>query len=160
VLYEELRLPKRNPRRAGEYRTVYKVKNPSIALLHKNIATSISVQCTFPDYVQGFVAKRSIATNASLHIAQDYILKADITGFFEAITFEQVVRVFESLGCKASVAVLFAEICTLEGFLPQGLSTSPVLSNLVCEEMDAQLNSLAHLRHCNFQIPYFPTDLI
>jgi len=144
VLYEELRLPKKNPARVGEYRTVYKVKSPDIALLHKNIATSISTQCAFPDYVQGFVGKRSIATNASLHIAQDFILKADIIGFFEAITIEQITGVFENLGCNNSVAGFFAEICTLEGVLPQGLSTSPVLSNLVCEKMDAQLNSLGN----------------
>jgi len=98
ALYEEIKLPKKNPARANEYRIVYKTKYPSLALLQKNIATSVSAKWTFPDYVQGFVGKRSIATNASLHLAKDYILKADIVGFFEAITFKQVVEVFKRLG--------------------------------------------------------------
>lgn len=111
-------------------------------MLQKNIATSVSAKWTFPDYVQGFVGKRSIATNASLHLAKDYILKADIVGFFEAITFKQVVEVFKRLGCNTSVAEDFSYFCTLNGFLPQGLSTSPALSNIVCEKMDEQLNLL------------------
>ena len=90
VFYQETHLPKKNPARAGEFRTVYKVTNQTLNLLQKNIATTISSQHVFPNYVQGFVGQRSIATNASLHLAKDYILKADIVGFFDAITFEQV----------------------------------------------------------------------
>jgi retron-type reverse transcriptase len=142
ALYAKMCLPKRNSARIGEFRVVYQVTNMTLGLLQKNIATSISSQWIFPEYVQGFVGKRSIASNAALHLAKDYILKADVVKFFDSITFKQVAEAFERLGCNNAVAVNFADLCTLNDFLPQGASTSPILSNLVCEEMDVQLNLL------------------
>ena len=142
TFYERYELPKKNSARTGEYRIVYEALDMTLNLLQKNIATSISDQTAFPDYVQGFVKGRSIASNASLHLAKDYILKTDIINFFETISFDQVVEAFIRLGCIPLVAEDFADLCTLNGFLPQGASTSPIISNLVCDEMDTQLSLL------------------
>jgi len=136
-------LPKRNPARYGEFRVVYKVKNQTLRLIQKNIATSISAKWAFPEYVQGFVAGRSIASNASLHLAKGLLMKADIKHFFDSISFGQVSSVFKRLGCRDLVADSFATLCTLNGSLPQGTSSSPIISNIVCEQMDEQLDNLA-----------------
>lgn len=144
IRYEEKRLRKKNPARRGEYRLVYKARFQPFSNLHKNIATSIAMQCYFPDYVQGFVGRRSIVSNASMHLAKPFVLKADIRNFFESITSEQVKTAFMRLGCNDHVAEIFTELCTTNGFLPQGAATSPILSNLVCEDMDRELNALGN----------------
>lgn len=135
-------MPKKNIARKREYRVVYKVRSQALSLLQKNIATSIAAQWSFPEYVQGFVAERSIRSNAKRHLAKRYILKADIKNFFGSITFDQVATAFKRLGCRDPVAEVLAGVCTLNGTLPQGTATSPILSNIVCVDMDDQLCSL------------------
>jgi RNA-directed DNA polymerase len=44
---------------------------------------------------------------------------------------------------------LIAEICCLDGHLPQGSPASPVLSNLVCLPLDLQLYELARASRCS-----------
>src|SRR5262245_48687509 len=66
--YKRLRIPKKG-RRRGQFRTVYHA-HQKLALIQKNIATWITEHVEFPEYVQGFVSKRSIATNARMHLGQ------------------------------------------------------------------------------------------
>lgn len=141
--YRKMLIPKKNKRNRGKFRVVYSAVNPTLELLQKNIATALDYSVDFPDYVQGFVRKRSISTNAQQHLSKKYILNIDITNFFESINFDKVVSAFLKIGCTPDVAQSFATICTLNGFLPQGASSSPILANLVCSDMDVELHSLA-----------------
>ena len=100
--------------------------------------------------MQGFVSKRSIVTNARLHLAQKHLLHADIDAFFDSITLEQVHDAFVSLGCLAPVATTLARLCTLRGTLPQGSSASPIVANLVCRLLDADLQTLAAAHGCKY----------
>jgi len=143
LFYKKMNIPKKNKRNVGKYRTVYKPINMSLELLQKNIATALDSCITFPEYVQGFVRKRSILTNARQHLAKKYVLNLDIKNFFESISYDQVVATFKGLGCNLLVANTLAKICTLNTFLPQGASSSPIVANLVCKTMDEELNSLA-----------------
>jgi retron-type reverse transcriptase len=149
LFYDQLRLRKKGKYNRGEYRTVYRVK-PELKNLQKNIATAISSSQQFPEYVQGFVSKRSIATNAALHLAQKYVLNVDIKDFFDSITQAQVTEVFKKLGCIESIALIFAKLCTLHGQLVQGASTSPVLANLVCIALDQELAELGKKHGCSY----------
>ncbi len=105
---------------------------------------------SFPDCVQGFVPHRSIVTNARIHLGQKVLLHADIHNFFDSITVRQVFETFENLGCAPVVAYFLAKLCTLDGFLPQGSSASPVLANLVSRFLDADLCSLAVAHNCKY----------
>src|SRR5438309_4725806 len=78
ILYLRIRIPKKGAARRGQYRIVYKAQDRTLRLLQKNLASSIAARVTFPDYVQGFVARRSIVTNARRHLARRYVLTADI----------------------------------------------------------------------------------
>jgi RNA-directed DNA polymerase len=149
TFYRPIRIPKKGRKRQGEFRTVYKADG-NLDLLQKNIATAISSQTTFPEYVQGFVKGRSIATNAKLHLARKYLLHADIHNFFDSTKLPQVIGAFESLGCRPSIAQTLGKLCTLREFLPQGTSTSPVIANLVCKYLDADLDTLAVAHSCKY----------
>jgi RNA-directed DNA polymerase len=147
--YYQKIIPKKGRHQQGKYRIVYEV-SPPLDNFQKNISTAISEQKQFPQYVQGFVAQRSTFTNASLHLAQRYILNIDIKNFFDTITTEQVTKVFEELGCKQDIALVFANLCTLHGKLVQGSSTSPVLANLVCIELDKDFSDLGIQHGCSY----------
>jgi RNA-directed DNA polymerase len=77
LYYDKEIIPKKGRGRKGECRIVHAVRFP-LDNFQKNISTAISIQKVFPEYVQGFVAKRSIVTNASLHLAKRYILNLDM----------------------------------------------------------------------------------
>lgn len=148
--YKKMNIPKKNSRNFGQYRTVYMAINYALSLIHKNLETAINLSENFPPYVHGFVRKRSIVTNAKKHLAKKFILNVDIENFFESIKVETVVDAFLYLGCNNEIAEILAKICTLNGFLAQGLSTSPVLANIACREMDQYLFNLSKLYQCEF----------
>ena len=64
-----------------------------------------------------FVKKRSIVSCAAPHCGTKWLVKIDITGFFESITEIQIYRVFKSLGYSPLVSFELARICTV---IPKG----------------------------------------
>jgi len=146
TFYHKLYIPKK---RSPNPRIVYEV-NGNLKNLHKNILSSIAENVDFPDYVQGFVSKRSIVTNASLHLSRKYILNLDIKNFFESIKLEKIISVFESLNCNHEIASIFAQLCTLNECLVQGANTSPILANLVCIELDKELAAIGQECSCSY----------
>ena len=148
-LYHKMLIPKKRLKHSG-VRTVYKVIDPTLSLLQKNLETSINRQVEFPPCVQGFVRKRSIVTNANKHLGRKFIVTCDIKLFFESISIASIINAFQNLGCSAAIAENLAGLCTLDGFLAQGLSTSPVLANVVSLNMDRDLLSLYKHYNCAF----------
>ncbi len=49
-----------------------------------------------------------------------------------------------------SVATVLARICCFDGILPQGAPTSPVVSNMICGRLDAELKKLAREHRCMY----------
>jgi RNA-directed DNA polymerase len=147
--YTRLQIPKKSRKRFGQFRTVYKA-DQRLGLIQKNIANWISDKVKFQECVQGFVQKRSIVTNARLHLGQRVLIHADIKSFFESITTQRVEDAFHALGCKSSVSKTLARVCTLNGMLPQGSSASPILANLVCRHLDTDLETLAVANKCRY----------
>ncbi|MGF6152218.1 reverse transcriptase domain-containing protein [Pseudomonas fluorescens] len=93
----------------------------------------------------GFIDERSIVTNAKNHTRKKYVFNIDLKDFFETITFP---RIFGLLTSKPylineKVASVIAHLCTVDGCLPQGAPTSPIISNMICRQMDRQLSRLA-----------------
>jgi RNA-directed DNA polymerase len=141
--YRRILIPKRGLKRRGQHRVVYKPILQALRLLQKNIATALAACTEFDACVQGFTAKRSIVTNARAHLGARILLHADIKDFFENIQLGAIQEAFESLGCNSSVAVTLARICSLNNFLPQGSSASPIIANLVYRGLDTDLLALA-----------------
>ena len=94
-------------------------------------------------YAMAFVKGRSIANNARFHTGKKVVVVVDIKDFFGSITKEQVFYALQKEGISDIDAARIIEICTLDGSLPQGAPTSPLLSNIVFKKLDYRLAGLA-----------------
>ncbi len=147
--YRELHLPKKNPSRAGEFRTVFSIPDGTLSDAHKTIARRLEVfvrdvEIRYPHAAcHGYVKKRSTRTNAERHCGSRYILHADIEQFFHSITRERVQAMLVMLGLKPNVSGALSSFLTINERLPLGLHTSPLLANLACLDLDDQLSDLA-----------------
>lgn len=95
--------------------------------------------------VHGYVRERSVATNAQQHQARRWVLNVDLADFFPTIHFGRVrgMLIAAPYRVHADVATIVAQLCCYEGRLPQGAPTSPILANMVCARLDAELLLLA-----------------
>lgn len=129
-------------KRSGGYR---EISAPYPALMecqnwiYKNILSNIKIHTA----AQGFTSKKSIITNAKVHLNKKHFLKFDLKDFFPTITFNQVMTVFKSLGYTNKVAYYLSAICCCGEVLPQGAPTSPVLSNIIGIGLDRRLSRFA-----------------
>lgn len=123
----------------------------------------------------GFVADRSILTNASPHVGRQVVINVDLKDFFPSITFGRVKGLFRHMGYSEQVATLLALLCTepprvpveLAGkrifialgdrVLPQGACTSPAITNVLCRTLDKRLAGLA--RKLGFAYTRYADDL-
>lgn len=135
------------------------------------IKENILDKIELPNCVKAFVKGRNIMENAKMHEGRKYILKVDITNFFESIGVRQVYVAFRKMGYDRSVAAWLANLCTAkiedykyeqledqeeiqklfndlyhksEPFLVQGAPTSPGLANIICNRMDKRMLGLAN----------------
>lgn len=109
----------------------------------------------------GFVAKRSIVSNAMPHVGQAVVINLDLKEFFPSINMPRIKGVFRQLGYSEQVASTLALLCTeapseeveVDGerffvasgprALPQGAPGSPALTNILCRRLDARLQACA-----------------
>lgn len=103
----------------------------------------------------GFVASRSVVTNATPHEGSAVVVKLDLEDYFPTIHYRRVEGFFASLGFATEVARMLARLTTHRarladgyvvwpGVLPQGAPTSPSLANHISGRLDARLTGLAH----------------
>jgi RNA-directed DNA polymerase len=140
--FRAIEVPKKNPRRSSEFRTVYWARKQWLRQGHYAV-TQVVTKRRLREVVHGYVATRSPVTNARQHLAARVVLHADVENFFDSVTVVQVRQAFASLGAKATVAEILARFCTIDGFLRQGTRCAPALANLVCRHLDGDLADLA-----------------
>ena len=139
------------PRKRGGTRTI-SAPVTNLKNIQRNLATELSKLRTFKPCVNGFVNGRDIKRNAIPHVSQRYVLNVDLEDFFGLIHFARVYGMLSKppYFFRKKVAAAIAKVCTLEDALPQGAPTSPVISNLICAKMDAELTRLAKARGCDY----------
>ena len=98
--------------------------------------------------VHGFVAERSVKTNALAHLYRRFVVNIDLKDFFPTITENRVEGMISSLGIHSRVAEIIARICCNNAHLPQGAPSSPVLSNMICFRLDKELMVFAKEARC------------
>lgn len=86
--------------------------------------------------------KYGIKRNAEIHRYSIYILELDLKNFFPSIKRNTVFYLFRNLGYSIFVSNMLANLCTYDGYLPQGSVCSPYISNLICSKLDNRLNGL------------------
>ena len=101
-----------------------------------------------PANVYGFVINPiyqgktcNIAENARNHVGKKYVLNIDLLDFFNHIKSKQIKELFSSpiFDFTDEIATALTLLTTYKGRLPQGAPTSPVISNFICLQLDADL---------------------
>lgn len=138
-------IPKKNVARG--FRTVWEptVSKSAYKALARRLEAYLAL--LLPEHphpcVYGYRPGRNIRENAAAHCGKKYILKLDIKAFFPSITMEMVLDFLGVIGFAPEVAGLLARFVTIEGSLPLGLPTSPVLSNGIMLPLDHAFNLIA-----------------
>lgn len=89
----------------------------------------------------GFVHGRSIVTAAAVHSAPGILVNLDLADWYGHITPHHVRGILARVLDDRSIDFVL-EACLLEGKLPQGAPTSPVLANAVAWPLDEHLSRL------------------
>ena len=144
------------PKKKGGERTLHA---PVGALKTIQRCLNVVFQVMAESYVHhvatGFVPGKSIVDNARPHVDKPFIYNLDLKDFFPSIGFGRVkacltLPPFDLTGEREPLAFMMANLCCersindpKHSFLPQGAPTSPVLTNVVCKQLDRRLAGLA-----------------
>lgn len=131
---------------------VRKISAPTTELkvIQQRLATLLYNCYDFLDVQHGFIKNRSCVTNASQHVGKRFVLNIDLENFFDTIHFGRVCGMFmgKPFNFNRHLATFLAKIVCDDGKLPQGAPTSPIISNIICYQMDKELEHLSKKNRC------------
>ena len=141
-------------KKSGGTRQITAPKNKSFMLMLQYVNEIFKSLYTPSAYAMGFTEGRSVVTNANVHKGQNYVFNIDLKDFFTSIEQARVWKrlQLEPLCLPKQAANLLAGLCSMkttaeEGkvkyILPQGVPTSPILTNMICDKLDRRLAGLA-----------------
>jgi len=171
--YAEFRIKKRVAEHLlPQYRTIC-APSPSLMKVQRWITQNILAHVPAHGCSVAFSKGDRIYKAVEPHCPAKWLVKLDIQSFFESISEATVYRLFSSLGFEPLIAFEMARLCTrdqhdarnkkeqwenhglgppyvigqymhsVQGHLPQGAPTSPMLANLVCRGLDERLVAIA-----------------
>lgn len=137
------RLVCRKSKKQGGYREIREALEP-LKTIQKRIVVRILGNITYPDYLMGGIKdpehKRGYIRNSSLHAGATSLVSEDIADFFPSISTAKVHAVFQHvLHFRPDVAAALARLCTRQGEVPQGASTSTAIANLVLFQQEPEV---------------------
>lgn len=151
--YKQFKIKKKS----GGYRQITAPRNRSFKFILHYTNEILKSLYTPSDYATGFCEGRSIVDNALPHKGHNYVFNIDLKDFFPSI--EQA-RLWKRLQLKpfefpVPVANIIAGLCFMKEereidgekrdfyVLPQGAPTSPIITNMICDNLDRKLAGLA-----------------
>lgn len=143
--YNEAQIPKKS----GGMRKL-DIPVMDLRLIQKWILNKILYNIQVSKYANGFCKRKSIVTNAKIHLHNECVVNIDLKDFFPSISQKQIFRIFYYYGYTVELSYIFSKLCTYKGHLPQGAPTSPYLSNIVCLKLDKRLSGLAKKYKANY----------
>ena len=138
------------------------IQTPVAELKDLQHRLNLWLQCVYhylkPPCAYGFIMNatdelrlRNIYTNAMQHIDSHWVMNMDLKDFFPNINSKMLTDALrETLGFSKPLATLLVNICSVKGRLPTGAPTSPILSNLVCLDLDNRLQHIARAYDCHY----------
>ncbi|WP_042141890.1 reverse transcriptase family protein [Paucisalibacillus sp. EB02] len=157
--YTKRRIPKKNG-----FRTINCLeKNSALSKIQQSIRINFLNTISIPNYVYGFVSGQSYSDYLKPHVRRKYYLRLDIKNFFENITNDTLESVFSYYfrlndNRKKEELLLFIDLITLDGKLPQGAITSPTISNIVFRQLDIRINK--YCKKFNINYSRYADDLL
>lgn len=144
--FKLLKLKKKNKKFSTSFREVLKINEP-FNVFYKELLNELE-KIIYSDYdkhisqyAHGFLRGKNTLSNSKEHLNKYYLYKFDIEDFFISIKKESIENIFIKIGCEKQAAELFSNLCTYNNVLKEGLNTSPLLANLFCYELDADIKS-------------------
>jgi RNA-directed DNA polymerase len=136
--YQEFKIPKKS---GGE--RIINAPDRYLLKIQRRINLILYLLFKPTNQSHGFLIGRSIKTNALPHQKKKYVLNMDIQDFFPSVSFFRVRAVLQIKPTEINkpLAHIIGNFCTLDGKLPQGAPTSPVITNIICQKLDRKLNS-------------------
>ncbi|WP_449122856.1 reverse transcriptase family protein [Pseudomonas sp. MPG01] len=118
--------------------------HPLVRKFQRRIKNRLFNQVRYPEYLYGSISDpehpRDYISCAQRHCKAKTILKIDITSFFDFIDYNLVFKIFNKLFFYTKeVSEALADICTREGVVPQGASTSSFIANLCFFDVEGQV---------------------
>ncbi|MGE0077645.1 MAG: reverse transcriptase family protein [Bacteroidales bacterium] len=137
------------PKKKGGYREIYAPSN-ELKRIQKRLNYYLQAYylCIKPKEVHGFVINPhylgthcNIAANAKIHVGRESVLNIDLKDFFPSIRAKQVKELLLSdiFNFDEQITNAITLLTTLNGRLPIGAPTSPVISNFICRVLDEDL---------------------
>lgn len=130
------------PKRRGGTRVI-EAPMPSLLKCQKWIAQNILEHIPIHENATAYRKGIGLIKNVEPHLGKRHLLKLDLKDFFHSIKINRVISIFLFLGYLPKTAYELASLCCLNGRLPQGAATSPILSNIIAKRMDHRLSALA-----------------
>lgn len=145
--YDSFDIPKRM---GGKHRIL--APFPALKFIQRKLGQILQMVYEPKPSVHGLGSGRSVVSNARRHLKKRYVLNIDLEEFFPSINYGRVRGMFlaKPYNLDPSVATALAQICCFENQLPQGAPTSPVVSNMICAQLDTQLQRLAKEHKCTY----------
>ncbi len=147
-------------KKSGGFRQITAPKRGTFRLMLHYVNEIFKALYEPSEYAKGFAEGRSVVDNALKHKGMNYVFNTDLKDFFPSI---DQARVWKRLQLKPlnfpqPIANLLAGLCAMrveeEGkfryVLPQGAPTSPILTNMICDNLDRRLAGLARRFKLNY----------
>ena len=146
-LYNEIKLPKYSKSPSGKkipkgFRTINapseELKSLQSELMDALQAHGVGIHPAAHAYRRS----RGICTMAKNHVGKKHVIRVDLKDFFPSVTASMVLRALPADVPKALVTMI-KNWCFLDGVLPQGAPSSPLLSNIALYQLDRDMQELA-----------------
>lgn len=129
------------PKRKGGNRSI-SAPYPALLFIQHWINKNILNKVDLGSHSYAYRKNRSIVDHAKIHVGKHSLLKLDLKDFFPSISLRRVISVFQQFGYSNKISYTLSQLCCLQGCLPQGAATSPVLSNIIAKRLDKRLYGL------------------
>ncbi|KFE68444.1 reverse transcriptase family protein [Hyalangium minutum] len=168
--YQSWQIPKRD----GGQRTITAPKK-ELKAAQRWVLSNVVERLPVHGAAHGFVAGRSILTNALAHRGADVLVKVDVKDFFPSVTWRRVKGLLRKGGLEEHAATLLSllsteaprEVMQFRGktlyvakgprALPQGAPTSPAITNALCLKLDKRVSAMA--KRLGFTYTRYADDL-
>lgn len=137
--YENFKVPKKG----GRGRREINAPNHALKSLQRIVYHRLLKKLHLHQAATAYIPGRSIFNNALPHVGQEVVINIDLKDFFGSVSSDKVYRYWHFLGWDVETSIILKNICCYKGSLPQGSPTSPALSNLCNQLLDARLEGLA-----------------
>jgi hypothetical protein len=127
----------------------YSANNPEIKKLHETYALFLDQYFIPSSFSHAYTKKRSIYTNAIMHLQNDIFIKIDVKNYFPSINHQYLTNIMHyelnkmrpnSISLNECRSLISNSSISNIG-LPLGLIPSPVLSNIYMKKFDSLLYS-------------------